>query len=231
MTGLVVGDVISGQIAFNGFYEYQLSLKIRDLSKQPGLFIDVGANLGYFTLLWLDGSSKNTAIAIEASPRNQQLIIQNLEANQFQQRVELIPLAAGNEQKNVRFDLGPEEQTGWGGMASEIEGTHSLEVEMFRIDQRVDSFISVMKVDVEGADTLVILGCENLLREKKIGTLFFEQNEGRMEKLGIRPGEAQEFLSRFGYRCEKLASDEWMATPDIPNQAPTDPEHPKRESS
>jgi len=57
MTGLVVGDVISGQIAFNGFYEYELSKRILELSKQGGLLVDVGANIGYFTLLWLSGQS------------------------------------------------------------------------------------------------------------------------------------------------------------------------------
>lgn len=74
MHDLIVGDVISGQIALTGFYEYELSKKIVNLGKtsdRGGLLVDVGANLGYFSLLWLGADERNEAIAIEASPRNQ----------------------------------------------------------------------------------------------------------------------------------------------------------------
>ena len=212
MTGLVPGDVISGQIAFNGFYEYELSKTISELSKEGGLFVDVGANIGYFTLLWLFGNSKNNALSVEASPRNQDLLAKNIAANSLGERVEIIQKAAGDYAKKVSFDLGPEEQTGWGGMASGIEGTKSVEVEMVRIDEIVTTPVAVMKIDVEGADTLVIKGCEKLLKGKMIGTIFFEQNNGRMERLGLKDGIAQDFLSGFGYKCERLGDDEWKAT-------------------
>lgn len=66
MYNLVPGDIISGQIAFNGFYEYSLSKKMAKLSKAGGTFVDVGANLGYFTLLWLGGNPNNNVVAVEA---------------------------------------------------------------------------------------------------------------------------------------------------------------------
>lgn len=212
MTGLVPGDVISGHIAFNGFYEYGLSRTILELSKEGGLFVDVGANIGYFTLLWLSGNSHNKVISVEASPRNQDLLARNIAANSLSERVEIIPKAAGDDAKSVSFDLGPEEQTGWGGVSSGIEGTKSVKVEMIRIDEVVTTPIAVMKIDVEGADTLVIKGCEKLLKEKLIGTIFFEQNDERMERLGLKDGIAQDFLSSFGYKCERLGADEWKAT-------------------
>jgi FkbM family methyltransferase len=212
MTDLVVGDVISGQIALNGFYEWELSQRIYDQSKTVGLFVDVGANIGYFTLLWLAGNPSNRACAVEASPRNQKILEKNLEKNGFSDRCRLLTAAAGDSEKEVTFDLGPEEQTGWGGILSGIDGTDAVQVQMVRLDACITEKVSVMKIDVEGADTLVIKGCEKLLQDKMIEVIYFEQNPERMRHLEIEAGEAQKFLRRFGYTCRRLGADEWMAT-------------------
>ncbi len=216
MYDLVVGDVISGQIALNGFYEYKLSKEISKLSKSGGLFVDVGANLGYFTLLWLYGNEENHAIAVEASPRNQEIINKNLVENRVESKVTLFRSAAGDANKEVTFDLGPETQTGWGGINSGIDGTISIKVDMIRIDNVINDEIEVMKIDVEGADTLVIKGCEALLADKKIHRIYFEQNRVRMERLGIQEGAAIDFLRSYGYTCEPFndAKDEWLARID-----------------
>ena len=216
MYDLIVGDVISGQIAMNGFYELSLSQEIAESAKDAGgLFVDVGANLGYFSLLWLNGSISNRTIPVEASPRNQAMIRKNLSANQLDERCELIPKAAGDANQTVVFDLGPEDQTGWGGINSGISGTKSVEVEMVRLDTVISEPVSLMKIDVEGADTLVLKGCEELLRKKMIQKIFFEQNPGRMEKLGIAPGEAKAFLESMDYVCRPFGNDEgeWVAWP------------------
>src|SRR5690349_11446646 len=70
MTGLLPSDVIGGSIAMMGFYERTLSRRIAELARNGGRMIDVGANIGYFSLIWLAGHSRNTVVAIEASSRN-----------------------------------------------------------------------------------------------------------------------------------------------------------------
>ena len=46
MFDLIPGDVISGNIAFNGFYELELTREIARLSAKGGLLVDIGANMG-----------------------------------------------------------------------------------------------------------------------------------------------------------------------------------------
>lgn len=185
MHDLVVGDVISGQIALTGLYEYGLSRQILQKAQGGGLFVDVGANLGYFSLLWLGAKAGNRAVAIEASERNQRLLKRNIEANGMLDRVQLLNVAAGDHNGTVRFDTGPAEQTGWGGVVEGSSPSEGVEVEMVRLDAVIEEPIAVLKIDVEGADTLVLRGCEKLLQRKMIQTLFFEQNPVRMERLGI----------------------------------------------
>lgn len=211
MQDLVPGDVISGQIALGGFYEYDLSRRIQKHSKHGGLFVDVGANIGYFTLIWLAGNPSNRAIAVEASAANQNRIETNISANGFTNRCSLIKKAAGHREQKVAFDPGPEEQTGWGGICVDSRSDTSDHIDMIRLDSIIQEKVAVLKIDVEGADTWVIKGCENLFRSQLVDIIFFEQNTQRMSSLGIRYGEAQEFLTSFGFKCELISDEEWMA--------------------
>lgn len=215
MHGLLPGDVISGNIAFNGFYELALSGRIVQLARKGGLLVDVGANMGYFSLLWAGVNPSGRVISFEAAPRNIALLKNNVTRNRLEDRVKIIPKAAGKSSGTISFDAGPAEQTGWGGITSAVTAS-TITVPLVRLDQELpDASIDVLKIDVEGADTWVLFGCEALLKKKRIGTLFFEQNRERMGLLGIAPGEAQKFLRDLDYHCEPLGGDdgEWVAHP------------------
>ncbi len=216
MTGLMPSDVIGGSIAMMGFYERKLSRRIAELARNGGRMIDVGANIGYFSLIWLAGNSRNTVVAIEASPRNVKTLRANMAHNHIDGRVEIHGKAAGEAPGTLAFDPGPEEQTGWGGLQSHAS-SGSISVETVRVDSLVtdDQPIEVMKVDIEGADTWAILGAEALLRKRQIRHVFFEQNAARLAALGIDENAATALLKSHGYQLELLDDEqqnkEWHA--------------------
>lgn len=215
MYGLMPGDIISGNIAFNGFYELALSLEIEKLSRRGGLFVDVGANMGYFSLLWVGTNPSGHAIAYEAAPRNIKLIENNITRNHLGHRIAPVPKAAGNHDGQIAFEVGPDDQTGWGGISNETTA-RTIDVPLVRLDTELAGReIEVLKIDVEGADTWVLQGCEFLLKKKRIRRIYFEQNDARMRKLGIRQNEAQTFLRDLGYVCAPFmrGDAEWVAYP------------------
>jgi len=215
MHDLVPGDVISGNIAFTGFYEWDLSRRIVGHARRGGLLVDVGANMGYFSLLWAGTNPTGRVVAVEASPRNIGLLRNNVKQNRLEDRITVIPHAAGDHAGSITFDAGPAEQTGWGGI-SRGPSANTITVPMVRIDEELrGTDIEVLKIDVEGSDTLVLLGCEGLLKERRIRTIYFEQNRHRMEQLGIPPDNAVRFLRGAGYECRPLGADamEWIAFP------------------
>jgi len=214
---LLPGDVISDAIAFTGLYERELTASLVKLARIGGVFIDVGANLGYFSLLWTSRNSRNRCIAVEASPRNVGLLTKNIQRNGLQERIAIIPLAAGKSPGKCNFDLGPAEQTGWGGFTNQ-QNADSIEVDVLCVDDIVhDEDISLLKIDVEGADTWVLMGCEKLLKAKRIRNIWYEQNKSRMAALGIQEDEAQKFLRSLGYSVvasndERAELVQWCAT-------------------
>ena len=213
MVGLLESDVIGASIAVTGFYELELSKRIRDLALLDGRMIDVGANIGYFTLLWLSARPTNTCHSFEASPRNIQYLRRNINVNGFDDRVIVHPEAAGRELAYMTFDAGSERQTGWGGFSRE-KSARSFEVPVVRIDSVITDAhrIDVLKIDVEGADTWVLLGCEKLLRAKQVRHIFFEQNTPRMTRLGIDRKEAGAFLESMNYHVTCLGGQDAETT-------------------
>lgn len=214
MYDLLPGDVISGNVAFNGFYEIELSRRIAAHARDGGLFVDVGANMGYFTLLWA-GLGTGTIVAVEPVARNLELLARNVARNGLTERVQVIPKAASDRNGETGFWAGPGEQTGWGGIAA--AGMHTnLTVPSVRLDDAIGiRDVSVMKIDVEGSESMVLRGCEALLRGRHIAHVYFEQNEPRMRELGLPPGHSLEFLREFGYTARPLsrARTEWVAVP------------------
>ena len=94
-----------------------------------------------------------------------------------------------------------------------------IEVDAVRLDEAVpqDEHISLLKIDTEGADTLVLKGCERLLTQALIGEIWFEQNKPRMKQIGIALEAARNYLESVGYDCTAQSSEsnemvEWSAT-------------------
>jgi FkbM family methyltransferase len=215
---LVPGDIISDCIAFTGVYEPAQTRRLLDLANRGGTLVEVGANLGYFTLLWTAAASANDVTAFEASPRNISLLGRNIEENGFRSRIRLAPVAAGRTAGTLPFDPGPVDQTGWGGLAPATES--AISVAVVRVDEIVSSSdpIALLKVDVEGADAWVLEGCDKLLRSQLVREVWFEQNRPRMQALGIDPSAAQDYLHSVGYTCTPSTDPDgsvvdWMAVP------------------
>lgn len=215
---LIPGDLISDSIAMTGVHEPAFTKHLLKRAKAGGVLIDVGANLGYFTLLWLAANPENRCIAFEASPRNIEILRRNVNQNGFENRVQIIACGAGQAAGRMHFDLGPVDQTGWGGFSRESTG---VEVDVVRVDEIVaaDEPVALLKVDIEGADAWALMGCEKLLKMKIINEIWFEQNKPRMNALGLDENAAQEYLRSVGYSATAMSDAsaelvDWIAVPD-----------------
>jgi FkbM family methyltransferase len=189
-----------------GFYELSLSKHIAQLAHQPGgLLVDVGANAGYFSCLWAALNGHNRCMAFEASPRNQKMLNDNIAFAGLSTRIEVYICAVGRTVGQMNFDLGPEDQTGWGGLA-QTASENSLSVDVKPLDELVSDEvdITVLKIDTEGADAWVLEGAERLLRERRIKHVFYECNGPRMARLEIEANRPHAFLTKCGYQVQPL---------------------------
>lgn len=212
---LMPTDTAHKQIAFCGFYELAASNYIFQQAKVGGLMIDVGANYGYYSCLWAGANTLNKVIAFEASPQNIAPLQKNIVNNKLEYRVKIHELALGKEVGSLPFSFMSDRQTGWGGLTLEKQ-INTVEVPVITLDRYMkdnypEQIINLLKIDTEGADTWVLKGAKNLLKEHKIKHILFEENIVRMTSLGIETGEAQKLLKKYNYKVKKLTKSEWYA--------------------
>lgn len=71
--------------------------------------------------------------------------------------------------------------------------------------------VDVLKIDVEGAEAMVIKGAEKLLTSLAPPLLIIESNPITLKAAGCSPERLRAQIAEFGYRCygiEKLTSDQ-----------------------
>lgn len=147
-----------------GTYEREQTLAFERLVKPGSVMFDVGAHVGYYTLL----SSKlvgaqGKVVAFEAMPRNARFLRHHVSRNHCS-NVEVIEGAVSDGPGVVRFARGT--GTGTGRIAESGE----LEVRTMSLDDVAKErglAPSFIKIDVEGAEERVLDGAARVLKEAR----------------------------------------------------------------
>jgi FkbM family methyltransferase len=186
----------SSHIMLDGYWEMWVTEAIAQLV-HPGMVVaDIGANLGYFTLLLADLVGPEGRVhAFEPNPRMTERLARSLDVNGFLARTAIHNVALGaadgekmvfvvppSEPKNAYLRPCPDETAG--------DGDGDI-VETRRLDSRGDwAAIDFAKIDVEGAEELVWAGAAGLLEAERLRTVILEFTPGRY-------GDAGAFLDRI----------------------------------
>jgi FkbM family methyltransferase len=176
----------SFQSCWFGVYEYEKQEQFRQTIKPGDVVYDVGANVGFYTLLAsvLVGPP-GKVISFEPLPRNLALLRRHIQLNRLR-NVEVYAGAVSGKPGTARFDAEGLPEMG------HLSDRGQFEVEVFQLDELVASGRipppQVMKIDVEGAELDVLEGASRLLREHRpvilLATHGEEVHRGCLELLG-----------------------------------------------
>jgi FkbM family methyltransferase len=173
-----------------------------NLSK-GGIFIDIGAHYGFYTLLAGNLNKSSKILAFEPAPVNFQILKQNVELNNLQ-NVELFNLAVSDKNEVRKFKI-----TEASDSCSFYE--HPLASTIEQIDVKTATLDSILKgpidaevlikIDAEGHEFNVLEGMENLLRNSlpKL-KLIVEYNPNLLERADRKPGELVSRLFELGFQ-------------------------------
>jgi FkbM family methyltransferase len=138
---------------------------------RPGdLFLDVGANIGSYTLL-ASGVCKAKAISFEPDPQTMALLRRNIDLNDLHERVVLEEAAVGAEEGEVEFTIGQDT----GNHVATANAGRTQQVSM----RTLDSIAAVtpptmIKVDVEGYEPEVFRGARAVLNSASLKAIITE---------------------------------------------------------
>lgn len=144
--------------------------KWAEWSEQEGIFLDVGAHTGFYTIASLKANQNNYVVSIEPLPINYFRVISNLRLNNFDNsRVSLYNAAVSNETKTVSF-LDLNTQLGFLSKGAKIseKGFKIQAIQLDKLDfSKQTKMIRAIKIDTEGEDLNVIYGAKNLIVNHK----------------------------------------------------------------
>lgn len=169
--------------------------------------VDVGANIGLYTLAAarLVGT-EGTVLAIEPSAREHSALLQNLALNSLG-RVRVDDRAVGSEAGRRVLHLADAQHAGQNTLGSVVYGGVSVvgseEVAVASLDQIIAeaglTAVSVLKIDVEGAEHEVLRGALRCLDELR-PVILMELQEPSLAALGSSVAEVLGLLEAHGYR-------------------------------
>ena len=164
-------DYIQNTIFLTGVWEPCLT-RIIETALRPGdIFVDVGANIGYYSLLAASRVSHTGKVyAIEASPLIYRLLRENLDRNAYW-NVLPINKAVSNESSECEIYMAPESNLGHSSIIADsalIDGSvleGCIECEALPSLIPIDDLLRArfIKIDIEGAERLALEGLVSLL--------------------------------------------------------------------
>ena len=182
---------------------------------QPGaVFIDVGANIGYDSLKaarLVGGAGR--VVACEPNPPVLALLQQNVAASQAA-NVTVLPVACADRETTLAFfDATDGGNSGRSSMSADNAGPggRAITVQARRLDDIVADLgltrLDVLKIDVEGAELVVLRGSEATLRRFQ-PKLVLEVIPRLLASMGSSPDELERWLGEHGYDRSRVIDHE-----------------------
>lgn len=187
---------------------------VRAVAPKSRYFIDVGANTGLWTELFLDHAyAYQAGLCYEPSKSAHDRLKERLRCKR---NLELICAAVGCEDGEADFfDLGNADECSSLVLTSAMHdrGVKRHTVPVVSLDSEITRTkwpcVDFVKIDAEGYDFHVIRGLERSLRDRLVGVLQFEYND-TWRMAGSTLGHALHFLESCGYRSFLLGPQSLM---------------------
>lgn len=189
----------SRHVCWLGSYEIQKQTEVANHLKPGDVFYDVGANVGFYTLLASKAVGKQGQVyAFEPFPRNIPYIQQHVTLNKLQ-NVTVYEMAIADHDGLTHFQQGDNNSHTTGKVSD--NGTLAVKV------AALDSLVfkeglrppNIIKIDVEGGEYDVLRGAERLLTEKS-PIIFLATHGSQIHQ------QCVELLTKINYKIETFPS-------------------------
>lgn len=193
-------------IYFTGYFEPN-EFKVINKILKPGMtFLDVGANMGLYTIFASKKVGKSgLVISIEPSSREFERLQSNVEINQLQ-NVRMMQTAVSRLEGNADLLVATNDHAGHNTLGNFAYDGIILKQKEHVTVKTIDNIVSelglqsldVIKMDIEGSEFLALEGAERTLKNFK-PTLMLELFNETLKHQGCNGDMIFQFLTSLGY--------------------------------
>jgi len=201
-------------------YEKDVTFAVYDILKPGDVFIDVGAHIGWFTLLGAKiVGPEGRIISVEPETKNLKWLKQNIKLNNINENTYVFEVAITSEYGPVTLYLNDDND---GGHSLWSVGNHPFNEKSAENRKKVKvqgiplddlcrseniSEIKLLKIDTEGAEVEVLTGASQLLADGKIKNIIAEVNEFGLIQMGTTKEDMRLIMENFGYGMKIFHND------------------------
>ena len=172
----------NGGVLEPGTEEYFCSLAKRDMN-----IVDVGANIGVYTLHALAAGCN--VYSYEPTPKVYKILKDNIGINGFEPtgRAHTYNVAVSDVDGEVEFNIF--DTSGHNSMFSEGESYDVIHVKTVCLDNHLSDLkrVHIVKIDVEGAEALVLQGMKNIIAMNPDIKIIMEFAPSNLKRAGTEP--------------------------------------------
>ena len=174
---------------YTGLQEFEDMAFALHFLKENDLFVDIGANVGTYTIL-ASGAVGAESISIEPIPLTYRRLLDNVYLNNITGKVKALNIALGQEVGELSFTASLDTVN---HVATKLDvKTDVIHVPVNTLDNVLQGHSpALIKIDVEGYETLVLAGGKDVLAQDSLFGVIMELNGS-----GARYGYSEETLHK-----------------------------------
>lgn len=182
---------------WNGADSFEYTPIFQDLITTCNVFIDVGANTGYYSLLAATQHPRIHVHAFEPAQGPLHYLRKNIDLNQFSNQISIHSIALSNsagavnfyEVKNKKYAYLPHNLGGVGSLTEDLSKTAYMvkteTIDRFAAQHSITS-IDLMKIDTEGTEHFILEGAQHSIQRDYpiiICETLFNRIEDKLESI------------------------------------------------
>jgi FkbM family methyltransferase len=205
------GSIIFNMACDQGIYEKDVTRLVEKLVKPESCYFDVGANIGLMSIPALVAEPTCRVVSCEASPNVLPHLARTRQESRFMDRWHVVPKAVGESAGVAAFSVCEPYWSAFDGLRTTERARYvrQVEVPVTTLDVEWEALnrprVSVIKIDVEGAEMRVLKGGRNLLAAEK-PFILLEWNASNLAAYECETGAILEWADGCGYALAALPS-------------------------
>ena len=199
------GAMIFRGVCQQGIYESEIVNTLTRIARPNSFVFDVGANIGLMAIPVLHSCSTCRVVSFEPSPNSLPFLKRTVQESVYTDRWTIIGKGLAHQSGELDFKVGPPEEALFDGFKGESRMSTSrvVKVPVSTLDnewrQLGSPDVSAIKIDVEGAEGLVLEGGIELINANH-PNLIVEWHASYLAKFGTPVDQLLAFAGKFGYR-------------------------------
>jgi FkbM family methyltransferase len=208
---LDIRELVQETLLLEGIWEPKTTQYLCD-SLGPGqVFLDIGANAGYFSLLASRRVGESgKVLAIEPNPAMANQLLQNVQRSRLT-NVAIIEAACSDSVEVRDLYVGNAYNTGNSSLSHDnLAWTKSVKVNCATVDLLIEQYglyhVDLVKIDVEGAELQVLQGMQTTLKRFR-PKIITELSPSLLEGFSITLDTVRQYFRGQGYSVTPLEED------------------------